>query len=266
MRSDLQGKLLSCQTHLQHRSLMHHRICTSHDTMVPWLSARQSPGCWLQNNGNLSRRLSEVVLSFLLSGTPQWRVPLRAKFFFGNPKTFRWIQKLGDKPLEFALPPFPLPCACPTHKPKCPFQIDFNTNQIKRIQKNIWKSAVCFGKSPRCWTIVITYYIKSIPMKFACRPLFLFLVPVVACRRESLKAWRLSPCVRASNLGHCSCCSWKSEKIWWKMWRNLADRFIQLSSNYLSTSSKASHLRQGSRNPGTAACLPACDQATSNLR
>lgn len=28
------------------------------------------------------------------------------------------------------------------------------------------------------------------------------------------------------------------------------------------TSTNASHLRQGSRNPGTAACLPACDQAT----
>ena len=232
--------------------------------MVPWLSARQSLGFWLQNNGNLSRRLSEVVLSFLLSGTPQWRVPLR---------------KLSGESRSWATNPWSSLCLLslfhvPARLTNCPFpsQIDFNTNQIKRIQKNIWKSAGCFGKSPRYWTIVITY-ITSIPMKFACRPLFLFLVPVVACRREdSKKAWRLIPCIRASNLGHCSCCSWKSEKIWWKMW---GKKTFQIgSSNYHPTifqhlhltSTNASHLRQGSRNPGTAACLPACDQATSNLR
>ena len=98
-------------------------------------------------------------------------------------------------------------------------------------------------------------------MKFACRPLFLFLVPVVACRREeSLKAWRLIPCIRASNLGHCSCCSWqdctheKVKRSAERRERYVSYRFIQLVSNYLSTSSNASDLRQGSRNPGTAAC------------
>lgn len=167
--------------------------------------------------------------------------------FFRQSQNIQVNHKLGDKPLEFALPPFPLPCACPTHKLPIPKPDRFQHQSNKIYTKNIWKSAVCFGKSPRCWTIVTTYYIKSIPMKFACRPLFLFLVPVVACRREdSKKAWRLIPCIRASNLGHCSCCSWKSGKdlmkdVEKKPFRSVHPIIIQLSFNIFTWLQRTPH-------------------------
>ena len=143
------------------------------------------------------------------------------------------------------MPPFPLPCACPTHKLPIPKPDRFQHQSNKTYTKNISKSAVCFGKSPRYWTIVITYYSKSdntdevLPVGpsscFWSRSL-----PVAektprrlgdSSRASEPPIWAIAPVAPEKVKRSDERCGKK------KPFRSVHIRFVQLSSNYLSTSS-----------------------------
>lgn len=195
--------------------------------------------------------------------------PFACQVFFS--RQFENVQvnhKLGDKPLEFALPPFPLPCACPTHKLPIPkpdrFQHQSNKTYTKKHMKVscvLWQITKMLDNSNHLHQVNTDEVCLSAPLLVfgPCRCL--------SQRRlqEGLATHPVHPSLQSGPLLLLLLKKWKrsDERCGKKTFQIGSSNYHPTIFQHLHlTSTNASHLRQGSRNPGTAACLPACDQAT----